>query len=271
MAVSTKDEAVVIEYVLLGAIQGLTEFLPVSSSAHLVIAERLLGLDPPGVLLEALLHWGTLAAIVVALRKDLSDIVLSLYGRGSLERRREIGLLLAGTVPIVVVGLVARSKIDQVFSSLWSVAIGLLLTAAALGVAQWRRRHADRSWLRFGDAMAVGLAQAASLVPGISRSGLTISTAVARGVAPRAAARFSFLLSIPALFGAGLVTLMSGTAREVGTTFYWPGLIVGVFTAFVVGLVTIRTLLYVIARRGLWVFAAYCAVVSVFVIVGWLI
>ena len=260
-----------IDYLLLGLVQGLTEFLPVSSSGHLVIAERLLGLNPPGVLLEAMLHWGTLAAIVVALRRDLTEIMLSLYGRGSLERRREIGLLLAGTVPIVVVGLLARGVIDRIFSSFWSVAIGLLVTAAALGVAQWRRRHAPRTWLRFGDAVGVGLAQAAALVPGISRSGLTISTAIALGVTPRAAARFSFLLSIPALLGAGMIALVDGGATDVAASTCWPGLIVGTLTAFVVGVVAIRTLLYVIARRGLWIFAVYCGAVSVAVMIGWLV
>ncbi|MCK5827140.1 undecaprenyl-diphosphate phosphatase, partial [Candidatus Bipolaricaulota bacterium] len=164
-----------IRYMLLGLVQGLTEFLPVSSSGHLVLAERLLGLDPPGVLLEAMLHWGTLAAILIVFRRDILKLLNSLRGKGSVEQRKEVGFLIVGTVPVIAVGLLLRETIQSAFSSLIGVGIGLLITAAILMLAHLLRRRARRPAIRIPDALAVGLAQAAAVFPGISRSGATIS------------------------------------------------------------------------------------------------
>jgi undecaprenyl-diphosphatase len=256
-----------IRYAILGAVQGLTEFLPISSSGHLVLAQRLLGLDPPGVLVEALLHWGTLAAVVWVFRRDLWEMLCSLTPRGSIEGRKEIGAVIAGTVPIVVLGLVLRSRIDAVFSSFAIVGASLLVTALLLGLTGLVRHRAERNRARFLDALLVGLAQAAALLPGLSRSGATIATGIFAGMSPRGAARFSFLLAMPALFGAGLVSLWDAL-RATGERIPWLGLLVGTLTAFVVGLAAIRLLLAVVGRGRLWGFAIYCAVAGVVVLVA---
>lgn len=250
-----------IRYAILGAVQGLTEFLPVSSSAHLVLAQRVLGVDPPGVLLEALLHWGTLAAVVFAFRTDLWSIAKSLTPRGSIEGRKEIGLILAGTIPIVVLGLLLRSTIASAFSSLLVVGASLLVTGLALGLTGIVRRRVERNVARFPDALLVGLAQAASLFPGISRSGLTISTGLFSGLTPKGAARFSFLLAVPALFGAGLLSLWEAV-RAGDPSTPWSGLAIGAATAFLVGFASIKALLAVLSRGQFWVFAVYCAVLG---------
>ncbi len=255
-----------IRYALLGLIQGLTEFLPVSSSGHLVIAERLVALDPPGVLLETFLHLGTLGAVLWVFRSDVAELARAFSRRGSIERRKEIGFLIAGTIPIVVGGLLFQAVADTVFSSLTIVGAGLLFTAFALAAAGRLHRYAKRRQLRFVDSLIVGLAQMLALVPGVSRSGVTITAGIARRVDPERAARFSFLLSIPALIGAGLLNLWS-VAADGGWSGDWWGILIGTLVALVVGILGIRALLAVVRRARLWVFAVYCCCVGLSVLI----
>jgi undecaprenyl-diphosphatase len=255
-----------IRYALLGLVQGLTEFLPVSSSGHLVIGERLLGLHPPGVLLEAFLHLGTLGAVLWVFRADLAELALALTRRGTIERRKEIGFLIAGTIPIVVAGLLFRSVADAVFSSLAVVGGGLLFTALALVAAERLRARATRREPRFVDSVVVGIAQALALLPGVSRSGVTISAGVSRRIEPSRAARFSFLLSIPALLGAALLNLWDASAGG-GWSGDWGGIAVGTAVAFVVGILGVHALLSIVRRSRLWFFSIYCAGVGLSVLI----
>lgn len=255
-----------IHYVLLGIVQGLTEFLPVSSSGHLVIAERFLGLDPPGVLLEAFLHVGTLAAVLWVFRSDIADLAKAFTRRGTIERRKEFGLLVAGTVPIVVVGLFFRSIADAVFSSLAVVGGGLLVTAVALAVADRLRTCAHRRELQFVDSLIVGVAQALALFPGVSRSGMTIAAGIARKVEPARAARFSFLLSIPALLGATALSLWD-LAAGGGWSGDWLGIAIGTVASLIVGVIAIHALLAIVRRSRLGFFALYCVCAGLSVLV----
>ena len=252
-----------IRYALLGLVQGLTEFLPISSSAHLVLGQRLLGIDPPGVLLEALLHLGTLAAVVIAFRKDLVHLARSATRRGSLSGRKEIGMLLAGTLPILIAGLLLRDAVDRLFSSLWLVGVALIATGGALLAADRLARRARRSEVRFVDALIMGTAQALALLPGLSRSGVTIASGIATGLSAPQAARFSFLLAVPALLGAGIVTLWD--AAHVGglADQNVAGLLVATLVSLAVGLAAIHALLALIARGRLWFFAVYCFAVGI--------
>jgi len=245
-----------IRYVLLGFVQGLTEFLPVSSSGHLVLAGRWLGVDPPGVLLEAMLHWGTLAAILIVFRKDIVDLLKSLRGKGSVEQRKEVGFLIAGTVPVVAVALLFRETIQSAFSSLLGVGIGLLITALVLTVGHLARARARRPSIQFPDALVVGLAQAVSVFPGISRSGITISAGTSIGLTAPQAARFSFLLAIPALFGAGLLHLLD--ALKAPGAQNWLGILIGTICAFGSGWLALRLVLSLVRRGRFWIFAVYC-------------
>ncbi len=247
-----------IRYVWLGLIQGLTEFLPVSSSGHLVIGERLLGLDPPGTLLEACLHVGTLVAVLWVFRVDIAELAKAFSRHGTIERRKEVGLLIAGTIPIVVAGLFFRSVADAVFSSLPVVGGGLLFTALALTAASRFRVCACRRELQFIDSLIVGIAQALALFPGVSRSGVTIAAGIGRKVEPARAARFSFLLSIPALLGATALSLWE-IAAQGGWRGDWGGIAVGTAVSLVVGILGIHALLAIVRRSRLWIFAIYCA------------
>lgn len=249
-----------IRYVLLGLVQGLTEFLPVSSSGHLVLAQHWLGFDPPGILLEAMLHWGTLAAILIFFRRDIIALLVSLLGRGDIEQRKEVGFLIVGTVPIVMIALLLRETIQSAFSSLLGVGIGLLITALVLTLGHLVRARAQRPSIRFPDAIVVGLAQAAAAFPGVSRSGATISVGIAMGLSATQAVRFSFLLAIPALFGAGLLQLLK--AIDTAGSVHWPGILIGTLFAFGSGWLALLTLLRLVRKGRFWVFAVYCFIVG---------
>jgi undecaprenyl-diphosphatase len=250
-----------IRYVILGLVQGLTEFLPVSSSGHLVLAQRWLNLEPPGVLLEAMLHWGTLLAILLVFRKDIAALLQSLRGKGSIAQRKDVGFLIAGTVPILGVGLLLRGTIQEAFGSVTAVGVGLLVTSFVLMLGHRVRVRARRSSLRFLDALAVGTAQAASVFPGISRSGVTIATGTAMGLTGEQAARFSFLLAIPAVFGAGLLMLVD--ALRMSESQPWHGIFVGALCAFASGWLALRAVLSLVQRGHFWLFAVYCLLLGV--------
>ncbi len=249
-----------IRYLWVGLVQGVTEFLPVSSSGHLVLAQRMIGLNPPGVLLEAMLHVGTLGAILIVFRKDLRELLNAVCGRGAVEQRKDVGLLLMGTVPVVAAGLLLRRFVEGSFASLWTVGLGLLGTSLALSLGHWARRSAGRSQVSVRDAVTVGVAQAVALFPGVSRSGVTLSAGMTGGLSSHASARFSFLLAIPALAGAGALQLAE--ALRGTELVHWPGVALGTATAFVSGWLALRALLYLLRRGRFWVFAVYCAIVG---------
>jgi len=247
----------VYRYLLLGLLQGLAEFLPVSSSGHLVLAQRLLDLDPPGTALAGALHLATLAAVVLYFRRDLARLLKGGLVPGSWERRY-LGLLGLGTIPIAAIGYLARGALERSFSSPTLVGGLFLATALALGTASVLQGRARRARPKVGDAAVVGLAQAAALLPGISRSGVTISAGILRGLSPAEAARFSFLLSIPAVAGAGMVSL----ARANLSPGEAAGLALGGLAALGSGLLAIRVLLRLLQRGRLWWFALYCLLVG---------
>lgn len=252
-----------IRFALVGLIQGLTEFLPISSSAHIVLGSRLVGLTSPGLVFEAFLHLGTLAAVLIVFRSDVGALARSFGPRGNLASRKDVGLLMLGTVPVLLAGLALRGVAERLFDSLWVVGGGLLVTSLALVAANRLSREGRRDLNTVG-ALSVGLAQAAAIVPGVSRSGVTISAGVAMGLSPTRAARFSFLLSLPAVAGAAAVTswdaLQAGGAGSIDVA----GIAVGVAVAFLVGWASLRGLLSLLTRGRLWPFAAYCGVLGIF-------
>jgi len=239
---------------LWGLIQGLTEFLPVSSSGHLVLVPAIFGFDEPSLAASVMLHLGTLLAVVAYYRRDLLRLV---HLRTDPEARRILMLLAVGTIPAALVGLTLEGPIETVLSEPWMVAVQLMVSGAilvfALLVARGVRRLAEGRW---PDGVVVGLAQAFALIPGISRSGMTITAGMAQGFQRSEAARYAFLLSIPAIAGAGL---LEGLDLLKYGGFTW-GLLVGMGVAALTGYLAIALLLRALARVGLIPFAAYCLV-----------
>ncbi len=246
-----------IRYALLGLLQGLTEFLPVSSSGHLVLAQVALGVDAPGAALEAAVHLGTLLALLLHFRRDLTHLAVRAGQRG--EERRYIGYLALGTLPVAVVGFLAREPIERAFASPALVGGMLLVTALALLLGDRCAGRAARERVRLRDALAVGVAQAVALLPGISRSGSTLTMGIGLGLRPTVAAQFSFLLAIPAVAGGSLFALL-GAMTEPGLD--WIGLAVAMGCALGSGLITIRAFLRIVRSGVLWPFALYCAVLG---------
>jgi len=188
--------------ILIGIVQGLTECLPVSSSAHLVAAERILGLEGRGVALEVILHLGTLAAAVIYFRDRWARLLLGPVDSGS---RRFIGMLVLGTLPAALVGVVFHDRIADAFHNPRLAAANLLACGIFLVLAGLRRPgEAGMTPLR---ALVVGVAQSVAILPGISRSGATVGTGLLTGVSPRGAVSFSFMLMVPAVAGATLMEL----------------------------------------------------------------
>lgn len=242
--------------VVLGVVQGLTEFLPVSSSGHLVLASRALGVSAPGVQVATSLHVGTLAAVVMFTRRELLRLTQGVL-RDPVSRRLGVAVIL-GTLPAVLGGALLLPVADTLFASSRWVAIGLVCTAGLL----WDSRRAvagSRMVPGAEDALLIGLAQAIALIPGVSRSGATIWAAMRRGVEKGQAARFSFLLSIPATAGAAAAEI---AGREPTSSVSVPCLLLGAAVAAVAGWVALGALFRLVVRGRLWVFAPYCLIVA---------
>jgi undecaprenyl-diphosphatase len=256
---------------VLGIVQGLTEYLPVSSSAHLVLVPWALGweFDPDTAFaFDVLVQMGTLVAVIAFFRNDLVHmlraVLQALVHRGAIQDPyvRLAGLIVLGTIPAVIAGVALKDTVEAAFGSPLATSGFLLVTAALLLAAERigkRLRSLDTATWK--DAVWIGLAQALALFPGLSRSGATISAGLLRGFDRPGSARFSFLLSIPVMIGAGVLTL-GDLAALPGAAALVPAVLVGFVSAAIVGYASIRWLLGFVTRHSLAVFSAYCAFVG---------
>ncbi len=241
---------------LLALIQGLTEFLPVSSSGHLVLTQSAIQLDEPALLIDVALHVGTLLAVLVVYRKDLARVALDAFA----GKPREVLLLAVGTLPAVAVALLFGDRVDALFHRPRLAATGLLATAAILLVGEVARRRArtrEERPVTWVAAVLIGCAQAVAILPGISRSGTTIAFAMLLGLAPKEAARFSFLLAIPAILGAAVLKLPELKGSGLGDDGLGALLWATLFAGFV-GWGALRMLLAFLGRGAFAWFALYC-------------
>ena len=248
-----------LEAVVLGCLQGVTEFLPVSSSGHLVLAQALFGVELPGVAFEVVVHMATLCAVCWIYRARLADLV-----RGAWSRDRAalayIGLLAVATLPAALAGVGLRDVIEPVFERPAVAAALLILTGAAVWSVRRSSRRAVRARPALAGAVWIGLAQAVAILPGISRSGSTVAVATAAGVEPRRAAEFSFLLSIPAI--AGAAALQAPGLGEAAAALGGVSLASAFLAAALSGVVAIRIFLRMLALRAFHRFAWYCWIVG---------
>jgi len=251
------------KYVLLGIIQGLTEFLPVSSSGHLVVFQALFDL-PHSIAFDVVVHLATGLAVVVYFWRDILEI---LNPKSEIRTRKLLLYLIVGTVFTGILGLSFKDFFEGLFSSVFAVGFFLILSGTVILLAEWigkgRRKLED---MNIWDAVLIGLAQGCAIAPGLSRSGTTISASLARDLDRNLAARFSFLLSIPAILGAGLV--QSKAILKAGTVGIgiWP-LVLGFVAAFISGLLAIKIFMSMIQRTSLRGFAYYCFVVGALVLI----
>ncbi|MFH1826155.1 MAG: undecaprenyl-diphosphate phosphatase [bacterium] len=246
------------KYVLLGIIQGFTEFLPVSSSGHLVIFQSLLQV-PPSIAFDVVVHLATGLAVVIYFWRDIVELLTT--------KRKMIWLLAVGTIITGIMGIGFKDYFESLFSSVSAVGGFLILTGLIILLAEWlgkgRRKLED---MNIWDAVLIGLAQGCAIAPGLSRSGTTISASLGRNLDRNLAARFSFLLSIPAILGAGLI--QSKAIIKAGTVGIgvWP-LALGFVAAFVSGWLAIKIFMSIIQRISLRGFAYYCFILGLFVLI----
>jgi len=252
-----------LDALLLGLLQGVTEFLPVSSSGHLAIAQHFLtNFSQPGVLFDVLLHVATMGAVILYFRRECLLLATSPFRRNDEVTlyRRLLLLLLVGSVPTAIIGLLFKDFFQGLFHNLTVVALMLLVTGTLLFLSErFRRGTRKEGQLTWSDALLVGTVQGGAIIPGISRSGSTIAVLLLKGVDGETAARFSFLLALPAIFGAALLSVGDmNTVPAADVASYMAGML----AAFGAGLMSIHLLLAVVRRKRLFAFAIYCWLVG---------
>ncbi|MBC7581964.1 undecaprenyl-diphosphate phosphatase [Aeromicrobium sp.] len=266
----------IIEAIVLGIIEGITEFLPVSSTGHLTIAEKLLGQsinDPAVTAFTAVIQIGAIAAAIVFLRKDIVRIITG-WVRGvfmpALRTTQDYKFgwaVILGSIPIAVIGLLFKDQIETTLRSLWFVAIALIGWSAVMWAADkyatTRKREDQTTWR---DTVIIGFVQCIALIPGVSRSGATISAGLFRGFDRVAATRLSFFLGIPALVAAGALEAVT-KASDISSGVGWPATIVATVVSFIVAYLSIAWLLKYVARHTFKLFIVYRIVVGVLLIV----
>lgn len=248
-----------LEAIVLGLVQGLTEFLPVSSSGHLLLTQEVMHVQTPGIVLEVTVHVATALSVIVYFAKDLFATIREFFVGGP-GRNLALRIVLA-SVPAVVVYVLAKKVLDEALESSLVAAICLCVTGLVLLATRWARyREGFRpSW---GHALVVGCAQAIAILPGISRSGSTIAAGLFLGDDPDRAARFSFLMSVPVILGAGLLQTKDLISGEAPLPETWKPYLLAGGAAFLSGLLAIHALVTLVAKGRLYLFAPYCLLVG---------
>lgn len=268
-----------IRAVVLGLLQGATEFIPVSSSGHLVIVPWLLGWPHSSLLFDAIVHWGTLVAIFLVFWRDFWGMIVagvqSIFKFSLADPMARLAwFIVVGSIPAAVFGLLFKDFIEGLFEGEIAplvAGVSLLITAALLSGSEQMTKRLDNEKsledMGWADAIFVGVAQVLALLPGVSRSGSTIAAGLGRGITREAAARFSFLLGTPAFLGAGLLQIGDALAEDPSVlTNQAPELIVGFIVSAITGFAAIRFMLAYLRKYKLYVFAAYCLVAGLAVI-----
>jgi undecaprenyl-diphosphatase len=266
--------------ILLGILQGMTEFIPVSSTAHLLIGQEILGIPASDAMFSflVLVQLGTIVSLIIFFWKDLWKIVVStlasikhLVARqpGKLDTQARLGwFIVIATIPALIFGYLLKSAVEALFKTpLLEAGIRLLITAVVLGLAEWlskrNRTLKEMTWL---DSLFIGVGQVLAVFPGASRSGTTISAGMARGLDRPSAARFAFLMSIPVMLAAGGYQTLD-LLKMSGLSSFLPMIAVGFVTAALIGWLAIKWLMNYLNGHSLYVFAGYCAILGVIVLI----
>ena len=255
-----------LQAILLGIVQGITEFLPVSSSGHLQIAKELLGVElENNITFDVTLHAATVLSTIVVLWQELWRLVKGCFSRRFTEEQAYVLKVILSMIPAGVVGVLFADQIEAFFSSLWFVGLMLLLTSALLSFAYYAKPR-QKSEISYRDAFIIGIAQAAATMPGLSRSGSTIATGLLLGNEKGSVAHFSFIMVIPVILGKMLLDILSGemAAMAVPTE----ALVSGFLAAFISGALACKFMIEIVKRGKLIWFALYCAIVGLICLIG---
>jgi len=249
-----------IQVLILAIIQGIMEWLPISSSGHLVVVQQHLGLKVP-LIFDVSLHVGTLCVIIVAFRKDIAEIVKALYKLDFKSEEGKLAIHIAlGSIPTAIIGLLFHDIFKLLFNSTLAVGTALIITGFILYFSKLRKNGKELSYL---DSLLIGIAQGVAIAPGISRSGITLSTGFLRRIKKEVIFRYSFLLSIPAVIGATVMESKDLVMGEVDML----ALLFGVVVSMVVGYVSLKLLLRIVLKEKFHLFAYYCWIIGLIIVV----
>ncbi len=268
----------IIQAIIIGLVQGLTEFLPVSSSAHLIFAQQFLGIAEPNLAFDVLLHAGTIIAVLAYFWKDIIQMILAFFeslinlARGNFlaevkkdPYKKLTWLVIIGTIPVGLAGILFNEIIESLFTGISIPAFFLLITGCILYFSQRKNSgEVDLKNMTWKETIIVGCGQACALLPGLSRSGTTIATGLFLGLDKEFAAKFSFILSIPAILGAAVVQLKDVSGGNIDL-FVW---IIGFIVAVISGYLAISFLLKLIKEKSLDIFAYYCWIVGIIILIA---
>lgn len=244
----------VIDALILGIVQGLTEFLPISSSGHLIIAQNILNIHQHGNEFEVVVHLGTLASIIVIFFKDIKNLIISIQ---TPTIQKFLFMLVLGTLPAAAIGLAFNQQIVSMFENIITVSIALIITGIVLIAIRFiKRRQMELSFL---SSIIIGCAQALAIIPGISRSGMTIASGLFCGLSRKEAARFSFLLAIPVITGAGLLTFLD---IDNGKSLSDAVIVTGLCSSFLVGVFALKWLLQWLEKGKFHYYGYYCILIG---------
>jgi len=266
-----------IEAIILGIVQGITEFAPISSSAHLVIVPHLFGWKQPLLFFFVVLHLGTLVAVTCYFRSELSQLLLAFINSVKTQSveddpfARLAWFIILGTIPAAVLGYLFNDFFEALFESPYAVSCSLLITGLVMILSErLGRQKRNMNKINLSDSMVIGIAQALAITPGISRSGITISAGLLKGLKRESAARFSFLLSFPIILGVFIQELIK-VGFKIKAIDIIP-LLVGFLASAASGYLCIKYLLRYLQNRKLTVFAYYCFVLGILtIILNWLV
>ncbi len=257
-----------IEAMLLGLLQGLTEFLPVSSSGHLEIGKALLGIkEHNNLTFTVVVHGATVLSTLVVFRKEIWELLKGLFAFQWNEETQYVFKIGVSMIPIAIVGLFFKDQVEAIFNTnniLFLVGLMLLITAVLLAFTYYAKQK-DRE-ISFKDALIIGIAQACAIMPGISRSGSTIATGLLLGNRKADIAKFSFLMVLVPILGENLLELLKGEFTNPANSMDTLPLLVGFITAFVSGLLACKLMIQLVKRGKLIYFAAYCLIVGIIAI-----
>lgn len=263
-----------IEAIILGLVQGLTEFLPVSSSGHLTIAKELFGIETSNLSFEVVVHAATVCSTIVAFRKEIWSLLCGFFNLQMNPQKEYIFKIIVSMIPIFIVGVFFKDHVEAIFGSgLMVVGCMLLLTACLLTLSEWlsKRQQGEGRPVSFKDAIIIGLAQACAVLPGLSRSGTTISTGLMLGVKKSEIAQFSFLMVLVPILGEAFLELVGGELTGAESGISGLSLLLGFASAFLSGLFACTLMINIVKKAKLWLFAVYCVVVGVACIVSTLV
>ncbi len=262
-----------IQAFILGIVQGLTEFLPVSSSGHLVLFQHLFGLKEPELFFDICVHVGTLAAVIIFFRQDLKAMLMAMAGMSLSFFKKEISyhdlwnnpntklviLIIIGSFPTGIIGLLFKDVAEEMFSSVFIVGCTLIITGIFLWLtSRINKQSSDIKDFSAAQALIIGIVQGIAITPGISRSGSTIAAWLFLGLNREIAARYSFLLSIPAITGAAILGL-----KDAGIQSLDMAILIGTVTAGIAGYFALTLLVYIVKKGQLHLFAPYCWVIGI--------